>query len=181
VAASWALRYAPKTPGKPRRRPLAKLIEQRPKHGQSAWRAMAGQRSRRQPSDNASTVALGGSRSNAALGSRSEIQTRLVRPTQVSLAFDQTLRRQLIQFVLDALSRPHAQLFLEQPSRDSILFTYWDNLEYGLRNGHRGRILNRTSRRGGWFQVIGDRIALSPAGVSRTSVCCFSPRISIQP
>jgi hypothetical protein len=23
----------------------------------------------------------------------------------------------------------------------------WDNLEYGLRNGHRGRILNRTSRR----------------------------------
>lgn len=28
---------------------------------------------------------------------------------------------------------------------------------------------------------IGDRIALSPAGVSLASVCCFSPRISIQP
>jgi hypothetical protein len=28
---------------------------------------------------------------------------------------------------------------------------------------------------------IGDRIALSPAGVSLASVCCFSPRISMQP
>jgi len=33
---------------------------------------------------------------------------------------------------------------------------------------------------GGWLQM-GDRIALSPAGVSLIAVCCFSPRLSIQP
>jgi len=73
----------------------------------------------------------------------------VVRSTHDALALDQACRRHLVQFSFDARSRPHAQLFPEQPPRDSILFTYWDNLEYGLRNGHRG-ILNRTSP-GGWL------------------------------
>jgi hypothetical protein len=48
------------------------------------------------------------------------------------------------------LGADHMPNCFQQSPRDSILFTYWDNLEYGLRNGHRG-ILNRTSP-SGWLQ-----------------------------
>src|SRR6187431_364417 len=42
VAGSWALKSAPGARGKPPKRPIGKLIERRPKLGQSAWWATAG-------------------------------------------------------------------------------------------------------------------------------------------
>ena len=99
-------------------------------------------------------------RERAFSDTRSEIQTRLARPVKDPLALDETLRLQLIQFVFDTLSRPHAQLLPKQSPRDSILFTDRDNLEYGLRNGHSKSVLNRTLRRSGslgakqWRKVV---------------------------
>ena len=52
---------------------------------------------------------------------------------------------------------------------------------------HFARMYGRCGALGGSYfrlrieSVIGDRIALSPAGVSLAAVCCFSPRHSIQP
>src|SRR4051812_36488669 len=53
VAASWVQMCAPERPDKKRGRPPVPLMEPRQRHGRSAWKAMAAQRSQAQPLANA--------------------------------------------------------------------------------------------------------------------------------